>query len=787
MPMGHIAAMNKQGGSNQAPSQPGESAPLSMFGSSRQGSTPALYGSGRSPSRYATHPHPLMRTSQPPQSASCRQSPQQWQSQQCYPCAIPRRAAPQRPRSNPMGPLLSQPAFIEQQPFRNPAQGGGPNVRQDPRVAFDRNSQMQMQYDELSPKGNRSSKAPAPPPLLFANMSDISHNSSQPPMAARDFSYQTLVAPVGMYCSNLQEGDDVLFDEVPGQPHCASFPPMIPPESPAMVPTQSKSMRLPADSQVTQQQQDAVLAAANTAQQLSKRCDLCASLLAGSSVISTACGHTYHEACLEDYTKQLIKRGVDNLRCPQCMVPMDVNAILAITSNLTSNLREQKIDRATKSHSGGDKMLDWSVQRDPLGAPAVFAHNSAVQASGTMEQGQPASRKAVRKPPVVRTTHDGTKTKTPRKTALQTMKLGDAVDFLSAEMQHHVAKLSRTPAKEIEDGSNGPPGRATNWASDYMQKREASLSPASQARASASNTLSKELGLVSLNLEANMTRLQHQRMCSPTVAVLGASASPAADTPTAADTEEVSPAAESATVTADQLRLEKMMLGVQSPPGMDDSRESTPPSNGISAEVGIFSAQAETFTPLKTRGSRNGRKQLTTSSVLAAASALAGQGHTDEEGIKSGASIKPALATRDERVLQVLNAKENGAPLSRHNAIVSPPPRKEHRLAQAVQSSVVRHDGGWSANTTLQTVTRKPHSRSQEDNPNANTPTQIRELRATVARDVEMRNIAGAVQHSGGEGSPPMAMSVEISPVRLMGMWNNENVSPTEPMRVMLM
>jgi hypothetical protein len=54
------------------------------------------------------------------------------------------------------------------------------------------------------------------------------------------------------------------------------------------------------------------------------RCDLCAARLLDSSCVTTSCAHVYHQTCLESYVKQLIHRGVTNLRCPACMVPLNV-------------------------------------------------------------------------------------------------------------------------------------------------------------------------------------------------------------------------------------------------------------------------------------------------------------------------------------------------------------------------------------------------------------------------------------------------------------------------------
>jgi hypothetical protein len=54
------------------------------------------------------------------------------------------------------------------------------------------------------------------------------------------------------------------------------------------------------------------------------RCDLCVAQLDSSSV-TTSCGHSYHQKCLESYAKQLIQRNIDKIRCPACMVPLNVN------------------------------------------------------------------------------------------------------------------------------------------------------------------------------------------------------------------------------------------------------------------------------------------------------------------------------------------------------------------------------------------------------------------------------------------------------------------------------
>ena len=55
-----------------------------------------------------------------------------------------------------------------------------------------------------------------------------------------------------------------------------------------------------------------------------ERCDLCVAQL-DSTCVTTSCGHSYHQKCLESYVKQLIHRKVDNIRCPACMVPLNVN------------------------------------------------------------------------------------------------------------------------------------------------------------------------------------------------------------------------------------------------------------------------------------------------------------------------------------------------------------------------------------------------------------------------------------------------------------------------------
>ena len=54
------------------------------------------------------------------------------------------------------------------------------------------------------------------------------------------------------------------------------------------------------------------------------RCDLCAARLPGGSCVTTSCGHTFHQTCLESYVKQLLQRSITNLRCPACMVPLNV-------------------------------------------------------------------------------------------------------------------------------------------------------------------------------------------------------------------------------------------------------------------------------------------------------------------------------------------------------------------------------------------------------------------------------------------------------------------------------
>jgi hypothetical protein len=54
------------------------------------------------------------------------------------------------------------------------------------------------------------------------------------------------------------------------------------------------------------------------------RCDLCAAQMTGSACVKTSCGHQYHQRCLESYVKQLMDRNVHKLRCPACMVPLNV-------------------------------------------------------------------------------------------------------------------------------------------------------------------------------------------------------------------------------------------------------------------------------------------------------------------------------------------------------------------------------------------------------------------------------------------------------------------------------
>lgn len=54
------------------------------------------------------------------------------------------------------------------------------------------------------------------------------------------------------------------------------------------------------------------------------RCDLCAAQMSGGACVKTSCGHLYHQKCLGSYVQQLMDRNVQNLRCPACMVPLNV-------------------------------------------------------------------------------------------------------------------------------------------------------------------------------------------------------------------------------------------------------------------------------------------------------------------------------------------------------------------------------------------------------------------------------------------------------------------------------
>ena len=70
-----------------------------------------------------------------------------------------------------------------------------------------------------------------------------------------------------------------------------------------------------------------------TWEQEQQRCDLCASAIGAGLCITTGCGHLFHPDCLEGYVKQLIQKGVPNMRCPSCMTHLDVGSILAATQS----------------------------------------------------------------------------------------------------------------------------------------------------------------------------------------------------------------------------------------------------------------------------------------------------------------------------------------------------------------------------------------------------------------------------------------------------------------------
>jgi hypothetical protein len=70
------------------------------------------------------------------------------------------------------------------------------------------------------------------------------------------------------------------------------------------------------------------------------RCDLCVAQL-DSTCVTTSCGHLYHQKCLESYVKQLMQRKVDNIRCPACMLPLNVNLSSAEKSTIPAFYKQK--------------------------------------------------------------------------------------------------------------------------------------------------------------------------------------------------------------------------------------------------------------------------------------------------------------------------------------------------------------------------------------------------------------------------------------------------------------
>jgi len=160
-----------------------------------------------------------------------------------------------------------------------------------------------------SPKNQASQNAPPPPPLIHMN----------PPCAPR----------AGCEGQNHSRFSSMI---VPAPAHAMQAGSYTPQKGVAKQPVSewgaaAKLANMPAQqvfAPVNNGQKSQIsIRPAGQAREVT-RCDLCAAQMTGSACVKTSCGHQYHQRCLESYVKQLMDRNVHKLRCPACMVPLNV-------------------------------------------------------------------------------------------------------------------------------------------------------------------------------------------------------------------------------------------------------------------------------------------------------------------------------------------------------------------------------------------------------------------------------------------------------------------------------